>query len=624
MAHENLHLKVEIEIAGAQKISIVSSLEISQTMEWHHTFEFKTALESIEGERAINLNSSQNLIGKEIKIALISQDGGEQLNFFKGIVTNVSLSRFGGNAADIVVSGHGSSILLDDGPSCSSYLEKPLKQVVQTVTGPYPKNLLSIKNSPSQDPMLPFVAQYNESTYHFLGRLASVYGQWFYYNGTELIFGSQLSGPAIELNFGHDLESFDLSMKVMPLNFETNSYDYVQQKALKKASSQSVQGQSALGQKAVDLSKSLFSAKHIVHNKELVADDKELNDILTNRLGARGGDLVHLNGKSDNPRLKVGSKIKITGAMSASMGSEKTDYGQFIVTGVTHQTDGLGKYKNHFTAIPSDLKIPPLNPNFRSITIDTQAAKVVDNKDPDKMGRIKVRMYWQKDSDTTGWIRYMAHHSGKSRGFYFIPEIDDEVIVAFENGNLNMPFVIGSVYNGKANSSDRAETDNLFKSIRTISGNEIYFSDKSGEETIHVYTKDKKNEILISMKDDGIIKIKSNKNIAIEAPENIEVKSKNMKFEAQEKIEFKAKEFKVGAQTLIQMDSMKDFKQKGLDVTVEATKGYVMKANATAKLSANATMEVSSSAKTSVKAGAQLEMNGGANAMLKAGIVMIN
>jgi uncharacterized protein involved in type VI secretion and phage assembly len=341
-------------------------------------------------------------------------------------------------------------------------------------------------------------------------------------------------------------------------------------------------------------------------------------------LGARGGDLVHLNGKSDNPRLKVGSKIKITGAMSASMGSEKTDYGQFIVTGVTHQTDGLGKYKNHFTAIPSDLKIPPLNPNFRSITIDTQAAKVVDNKDPDKMGRIKVRMYWQKDSDTTGWIRYMAHHSGKSRGFYFIPEIDDEVIVAFENGNLNMPFVIGSVYNGKANSSDRAETDNLFKSIRTISGNEIYFSDKSGEETIHVYTKDKKNEILISMKDDGIIKIKSNKNIAIEAPENIEVKSKNMKFEAQEKIEFKAKEFKVGAQTLIQMDSMKDFKQKGLDVTVEATKGYVMKANATAKLSANATMEVSSSAKTSVKAGAQLEMNGGANAMLKAGIVMIN
>lgn len=624
MAHENLHLQAEIEIEGSPSLTNVSSLNMAQRMDWHHTFEVKMPLSAVEGERAITLESSQDYIGKEIKIALKSQGGTDQLNFFKGIVTNVSLSRHGGNASDLVISGHSSSILLDDGPNCTTHLEKSLKQVIQSVGAAYPSNLVSIKCSPTVDPMFPYLTQYNESTFNFIGRLANLYGQWFFYNGTELIFGAPAAGSPMEMSFGHDLESFDLSMKVLPLNFETGSYDYVENTAVKTESGQSVQGQGNWGNKAVKHSSDLFNNKTFIHNKELVKNEAELKTITGNRLGARAGDLVVLSGTSDNPRLKVGSKISIQGARSATLSSDKTDYGVYIITSVTHRMDGLGGYQNKFTAIPGDLKVPPHNKNFSRPQIENQIAVVIDNKDPDGVGRIKVRMYWQKEGESTNWIRYLASHAGKDRGFYMIPEIDDEVVVAFENGNLNMPFAIGSMYHGKGNSGDKKENDNYTKAIRTISGNEVLFSDKGGEEYIHIFTKDKKNEVLISMKDDGMIQITSNKMIKIVAKEDIEVKAKNMVFSAEEKIAFKAKEFKVEAQSLIQIDSSKDLKLKGVSVTSEASSSYSMKSNTSIEIKAGTTLEASAGVKATVKGSAQLELSGGAQATLKAAMVMIN
>ncbi len=624
MAHENLHLVVEIEIEGFKKLSNVTSLNIAQRMDWHHTFEVKTPLDAIEGDRSITLSAGQNFIGKEIKIALKSQSGASQLNFFKGIITNVNLARHGGNASDMIISGHSSSVLLDDGPSCETHLEKSLKQIAQAITSQYPMNLINVKVSPTIDPMLPFVAQYNESCYNFLGRLANTYGQWFYYNGTEMIFGGASPGDTVELNFGHDLESFDLSLKVTPLKFESSSYDYVQNLTLKDNSSENPEGQNNWGETAVKHSKSLFGNKTRQHNRELVKDNSELSKLVANRMGARASDLVIMSGTSDNPSIKVGCKISIQGSSTANLTGDRTDYGTYIVTSVKHRMDGLGSYKNKFTAIPSDVKVPPSNPAFKQTSIDTQAAVVLDNKDPEGFGRLKVRMYWQTDSESTGWIRYMTPHAGQDRGFYFLPEVNDEVIVAFENGNPNMPFCLGSMYHGRSNSSDRKDNDNFIKTIRTISGNEIKINDKSGEEAIHIYTKDLKNEVLITMKDDGLIQITSNKNIKIVAKEDIEVNAKNMKFTAQENVEFKAKEFKVSAQSLIQLDSTKDFKQKGMDVITEASKSYAMKSSMSAKLEAGATMDISGSAKTTLKGGAQLELSGGAQASLKAAIVMIN
>ena len=95
-------------------------------------------------------------------------------------------------------------------------------------------------------------------------------------------------------------------------------------------------------------------------------------------------------------------------------------------------------------------------------------------------------------------------------------------------------------------------------------------------------------------------------------------------FSASDKIEFKADKFKVSAQSLIQLESMKDFKEKGMDIVTEATKSYAMKSMTTAKLEATTEMTISGTMKTAVKGGVQLELGAGAMASLKAGIVQIN
>ncbi|MDZ4822259.1 MAG: type VI secretion system tip protein VgrG [Flavobacteriales bacterium] len=625
MAHENLHLKVEVEIDGAgKKLDTISHLSIVQRIDWHHTFEIRASLESVEGDRKYTIDKSKDFVGKGIKIGLKAQQGSSQLNFFKGVITEVSLSRYGGAAADLLIRGFSPSILLDDGPHCASHLEKPLSQIVDATTQGYPVNLLAMKSSPSPDTMMPFAVQYNESAYNFLGRLANSHGQWFYYNGSEMIFGKPDGKSKADLFFGHDLSNFELSVKVSPLKFEAHTYDYVKNEQLKQASSNAVPGVDTWASHAVKSSDSLYNSSHTYHSPEVIKDQGMLKAVTESRKNALAASLVVFTGVSDNPVLNAGTRITVKGAATASIGGDKLDYGQYIITSVAHQTDGLGSYQNRFEAIPADLKVSPLNANIKETLDENQVAKVVDNKDPDALGRIKVQYYWQKSADTTPWLRMTTPHAGKERGFYMLPEIGDEVIVGFEHGNASIPFVIGSLYNGKENSSDRYDNDNYIKTIRTISGNEIRLSDKSGEEAIHIFTKDKMNEVLITMKDDGLVKILSNKNIMVEAKDGIEVKSKTMKFTAEESIEFKAKEFKVGTDTLIQLDSMKDLKSKGLNVTTEATSALKMSSNATAEFTANATMEISGNAKTTVKATGQLELSAAAQATLKAGIVMIN
>ena len=74
-------------------------------------------------------------------------------------------------------------------------------------------------------------------------------------------------------------------------------------------------------------------------------------------------------------------------------------------------------------------------------------AKVTDNNDPDKQGRVKVMYPWLSTEDTSFWARVAAPMGGSGRGFYFLPEIEDEVLVAFDQGDINRPYIIGGLWN---------------------------------------------------------------------------------------------------------------------------------------------------------------------------------
>jgi phage baseplate assembly protein V len=159
---------------------------------------------------------------------------------------------------------------------------------------------------------------------------------------------------------------------------------------------------------------------------------------------------------------------------------------------------------------------------------------VTNNKDPDGLGRVKVKFPWLSDTDESNWARIVTPMAGKDRGFYFLPEVDDEVLVAFEHGIVEMPYVLGALWNGKDKPPEKNDDGkNNLRTIKSRSGHIIRLDDKKGEEKIEIIDMTAKNKITISAKDNTIsieadadITIKSSKGkLVLQGQGGVEIKS---------------------------------------------------------------------------------------------------
>lgn len=109
-------------------------------------------------------------------------------------------------------------------------------------------------------------------------------------------------------------------------------------------------------------------------------------------------------------------------------------------------------------------------------------ALVTDNKDPQKLGRVKIKLPVLSDADTTWWAPIVMLGAGKNRGWFFIPEPDDEVLVLFEHGEMSRPLVVGALWNGKDKAPDaNPDGDNPRRVIRSRGGSKVIFDDKDGK-----------------------------------------------------------------------------------------------------------------------------------------------
>jgi uncharacterized protein involved in type VI secretion and phage assembly len=102
---------------------------------------------------------------------------------------------------------------------------------------------------------------------------------------------------------------------------------------------------------------------------------------------------------------------------------------------------------------------------------------VTDNKDPSKLGRVKLKIPILSDQDSTYWCPIIMLGAGKNRGWFFIPEKDDEVLVMFEHGDLNRPLVVGALWNGKDKPPDKNPGGNPRRVLKSRLGSKITFDD---------------------------------------------------------------------------------------------------------------------------------------------------
>jgi uncharacterized protein involved in type VI secretion and phage assembly len=109
---------------------------------------------------------------------------------------------------------------------------------------------------------------------------------------------------------------------------------------------------------------------------------------------------------------------------------------------------------------------------------------VTDNKDPSKLGRVKVKIPILSDQDSTFWCPIVMLGAGKNRGWFFIPEKDDEVLVMFEHGDLNRPLIIASLWNGKDKPPDVNPGGVPRRMIKSRQGSTLTLDDEKGNITI--------------------------------------------------------------------------------------------------------------------------------------------
>lgn len=151
---------------------------------------------------------------------------------------------------------------------------------------------------------------------------------------------------------------------------------------------------------------------------------------------------------------------------------------------------------------------------------------VTNNRDPDNMHRVKVRFPWLNQNDESNWARVANPMAGNGRGIYFLPEVDDEVLLAFEHGSIEHPYVVGSLWNGKDQPHEsNSDGSNDNRSIKSRSGHVVRLCDKSGSESIEIIDKSGNNKIVICT---------SGNKILMEATGDIEITSQtgNIKLSA--------------------------------------------------------------------------------------------
>jgi uncharacterized protein involved in type VI secretion and phage assembly len=112
---------------------------------------------------------------------------------------------------------------------------------------------------------------------------------------------------------------------------------------------------------------------------------------------------------------------------------------------------------------------------------------VTNNQDPDGLGRVKVRFPWRENSHESYWARVVAVGAGKDRGLYWVPEVDDEVLLISDKKDIQHLFVVGSLWNGKDKpATNNSDGENNTRLLRSRSGHEIRVFDKKGQGKIQI------------------------------------------------------------------------------------------------------------------------------------------
>ncbi|MFN6486777.1 MULTISPECIES: VgrG-related protein [unclassified Nostoc] len=392
-------------------------------------------------------------IGKKVKLGFTSsttldnnfqEEVGEFL--IEGEITAMEVNFNEKSEADIIVRGYDISHRLHRGRYNRSFLNKTdsdiVKQIVKEV-GINPGNI------DATGEVHKYVFQENQTNMEFLRERAARIGFELFITEEKLNFCKPKTQVSLSLKWLVDINKFStrVTSAEQISSVEVRAWDYTQKKLISgtaKKEKQITETGNRLGSSSSNAFSNLKSPKMIVVDKP-VASKKQADTMAQALCDELGGEFVYADAKAEgNPEIRPGRVINLQ-----DMGDRYS--GKYYVTETRHFFSQR-VYETYFSVrgLRSGSLFTTLSPEKRLQPSETLLVGIVtDNKDPEAWGRVKVKFPTLTEEHTSDWARVVAVGAGKNRGFDCLPEVNDEVLVGFEHGDIHRPYVIGGVWNGK-------------------------------------------------------------------------------------------------------------------------------------------------------------------------------
>lgn len=452
------------------------SLHLRQGFNRHHTFTVVVNYLSPNNTFQQTPEKFIGYIGETASISFVHRQTGESYDF-EGIITQVEMVGSMGETGGVAIHGTSPTILYENNRTLDSWMDQSLSTIIKEATQEYGK--VNLVSNPKYAAPIPYMAQYNESVFDFMNRLSALYGEWFYYDGTKVYFGKPDRDNTEKIVYDMDLEEVRLVANLVP--GKSARYDYVAQENKQHNADTPAKpdGMNDLQSIAHSCSEKAYTAKTTSAADPHVTDKAELDEQMRIVKNASGANLLNIKGIGKTCRIRIGEIIDVSFPDRMKL----PPLGKFRIVGIEHEVRRDGHYSNSFVGVPDGTVHIPVPDVKRPLALP-ELATVKENNDDKGQGRVKVAFDWQKNGKTTNWIRVQTPNAGvsgavpKNRGWVFVPEVGDQVMVSYEHGNPDRPYVTGSVFH--SGSGKGGDKDNKVKSIITRSGNAIIFDDETG------------------------------------------------------------------------------------------------------------------------------------------------
>ena len=452
------------------------SLHLRQGFNRHHTFTVMVNYLSPNNTFQQTPEKFIGYIGETASISFVHRQTGESYDF-EGIITQVEMVGSMGETGGVAIHGTSPTILYENNRTLDSWMDQSLSTIIKEVTQEYGK--VNLVSNPKYATPIPYMAQYNESVFDFMNRLSALYGEWFYYDGTKVYFGKPDRDNTEKIVYDMDLEEVRLVANLVP--GKSARYDYVAQENKQHNADTPAKpdGMNDLQSIAHSCSEKAYTAKTTSAADPHVTDKAELDEQMRIVKNASGANLLNIKGIGKTCRIRIGEIIDVSFPDRMKL----PPLGKFRIVGIEHEVRRDGHYSNSFVGVPDGTVHIPVPDAKRPLALP-EMATVKENNDDKGQGRVKVAFDWQKNGKTTNWVRVQTPNAGvsgavpKNRGWVFVPEVGDQVMVSYEHGNPDRPYVTGSVFH--SGSGKGGDKDNKVKSIITRSGNAIVFDDETG------------------------------------------------------------------------------------------------------------------------------------------------